>query len=430
MRGIDTSSTATFGRCAWVDSSAATPSVGLGHDLHVGLAVDQHPQARAHDAVVVGDQDADHAAPSRVARSGASRSCRRRGRSARRARRRPAGRARPCRCSPSPAPGPSPFEPRASAAGSKPAPSSRTRSSSRSSSTSISTRHGRGAGVAADVRERLLEDPVDGGLHVLGRASRARPRRRARTSTPVRAEKRLSCVSIAGTRPWSSSAVGRSWRARLRSSSIAWFTSRFSSVTSATCSGGLSWASASSRSRIAVSAWFTSSWRSRASRRRSSSCARMASVPERRRSSSMRSSRPLKELDEPVDLLDRVRVGELVAGRLGGVDPLDPLDQALERREAALEHPQVHAQREHDREREDQELPALVGDGRGRGPAARLAANSVRATSTTFAATIWPMRESSRRVIEGLFMDRNRPRGDKWGLHPISARAPERRNSW
>ena len=26
IRGIDTSSTATFGRCSWVDSSAATPS--------------------------------------------------------------------------------------------------------------------------------------------------------------------------------------------------------------------------------------------------------------------------------------------------------------------------------------------------------------------------------------------------------------------
>ena len=168
---------------------------------------------------------------------------------------------------------------------------------------------------------------------------------------------------MAGSRPWSSSAVGRSWRARFSSSSIAWFTSRLSSVSSSTRSGGLSWASASRRSRIAVSAWFTSSWRSRASRRRSSSCARMTSVPERRRSSSMRSSRRLKELDEPVDLLGRVGRGELVGGRLGGVDPLDPLDQALERREAALEHPEVHAEREHDREREDQELPALVADG-------------------------------------------------------------------
>ena len=30
----------------------------LGHDLHVGLAIEQQPQAAADDAVVVGDQDA------------------------------------------------------------------------------------------------------------------------------------------------------------------------------------------------------------------------------------------------------------------------------------------------------------------------------------------------------------------------------------
>ena len=113
---------------------------------------------------------------------------------------------------------------------------------------------------------------------------------------------------------------------------------------------------------MAVSAWFTSSWRSRASRRRSSSCARMASVPERRRSSSMRSSRRLKELESLSISSTGSESVELVAGGLGGVDALDALDQALERREAALEHPEVHAQREHDREGEDQKRPALVVD--------------------------------------------------------------------
>ena len=34
--------------------------LGLGRDLHVGLALDQHRQAGADDAVVVCDQDADH----------------------------------------------------------------------------------------------------------------------------------------------------------------------------------------------------------------------------------------------------------------------------------------------------------------------------------------------------------------------------------
>jgi hypothetical protein len=51
-----------------------------------------------------------------------------------------------------------------------------------------------------------------------------------------------------------------------------------------------------------------------------------------------------------------------VGGGLGGVDALDASDQALQRREAALKHPHVHAQGEHDRESEDQERPALVVD--------------------------------------------------------------------
>jgi hypothetical protein len=34
--------------------------LGLGDDLHVVLAVDQHADAGAHDAMVVGDQDSQH----------------------------------------------------------------------------------------------------------------------------------------------------------------------------------------------------------------------------------------------------------------------------------------------------------------------------------------------------------------------------------
>ena len=60
MRGIDTSSTATSGRCDCVDSSAATPSSASATTSMSDLAVDQHLQPRADDAVVVGDQDADH----------------------------------------------------------------------------------------------------------------------------------------------------------------------------------------------------------------------------------------------------------------------------------------------------------------------------------------------------------------------------------
>ena len=112
---------------------------------------------------------------------------------------------------------------------------------------------------------------------------------------PVRSPKPRTWASMAVSRPWSSSAVGRSWRARFSSSSMAWVVSRLSWATSSRCSGGTSWASASSRSRIAVSAWLTSSCRSRATRRRSSSCARSTRCDERRRSVSTRSSRRLKE---------------------------------------------------------------------------------------------------------------------------------------
>jgi hypothetical protein len=72
---------------------------------------------------------------------------------------------------------------------------------------------------------------------------------------------------------------------------------------------------------------------------------------------------PVERARQLVDLLDRVLVGQVVTGRLGGVNALDPPDQPLERGEPALEHPQVHAQRQDDRERQDQERPALVGDG-------------------------------------------------------------------
>ena len=75
----------------------------------------------------------------------------------------------------------------------------------------------------------------------------------------------------------------------------------------------------------------------------------------------MRWSRPWKELRQAVDLLDRVGAAQLERRGLGGVDRLDLVDQALQRPEPALEHPQVRAERQDDRERDDHELPALVG---------------------------------------------------------------------
>ena len=242
----------------------------------------------------------------------------------------------------------------------------------------------------------------------------------SRTSTPVRAPKRFSCVSRAGTSPWSSSADGRSWRASVSSSSIAWLTSRLSSATSPARSAGASWDSASSRSRIAVRAWFTSSCRSRARRRRSSSCARIASAPERRRSSSMRSSRRRKEcVRRSISSTGSGSPSENVAGSAGSIVSIRSIrcSSGRKRRCSIQRLTQSVSMIESARIKNDQRWSATVRSS----PAARLAAKSVIATSTTFAATTWPMRESSRRIILGLCMDRKTPTWDKWGHHPISA---------
>ena len=159
MRGIETSSTATSGRAPGSTRSAATPSCGLGHHLHVELAVDQHAQARADDAVVVGDQDADH--------------CRHPQRDGRPAARR---RAHVELAADQPGALGHPDQPEAAAvavlraarsAGRSPLPSSRTRSSaSPSLPLELQLDDGR-ARVARHVGERLLGDAVDRRLHDL-----------------------------------------------------------------------------------------------------------------------------------------------------------------------------------------------------------------------------------------------------------------------
>ena len=244
---------------------------------------------------------------------------------------------------------------------------------------------------------------------------------------PVRAAKRLSWVSSAGTRPWSSSADGRSWRARLSSSSIAWLTSRLSSATSGARSGGrllgerlepqqdrgerlVDLVVEVAREPAALLLLGAHGELARAAALlldalragRGRSCARrsISSTGSARRSSS--------------------------GGRLGRVDRLDLVDQALERAKAALQHPEVGAEREHDREREDQELPALVARRRGRARRRRSRANSVSATSTTLAATIWPIRESSRRVIRGLSLIGMRPSWTNGVSTPYRQAAPGR----
>jgi serine/threonine protein kinase len=57
-------------------------------------------------------------------------------------------------------------------------------------------------------------------------------------------------------------------------------------------------------------------------------------------------------------------------------------------------------------------------------PGAAVAANRVSATSTTFAATIWPMRESSRRVIRRLSMIGFDPSGTNGVSTPYRQLAP------
>ena len=101
-----------------------------------------------------------------------------------------------------------------------------------------STRTLRGARVARDVGQALLHDPVDDDLLVLGRGRRARRSRAGRVRRRPAAAKRSTWVRSAASRPWSSSAAGRSSRARRSSSSIACVATACVSRSSACSSGG------------------------------------------------------------------------------------------------------------------------------------------------------------------------------------------------
>ena len=84
-----------------------------------------------------------------------------------------------------------------------------------------------GARVAGGVRERLLRDPVDDELHVARAAPRGRPRPRSSASMPPWRPSSSTWPASAAFSPRSSSAVGRSWRASVSSSCIAWLASAF-----------------------------------------------------------------------------------------------------------------------------------------------------------------------------------------------------------
>ena len=154
--------------------------------------------------------------------------------------------------------------------------------------------------------------------------------------------------------------MGRSWRARLRSSSIAWFTSRFSSATSCACAGrrvlGQRLEPQQDRRErlvhlvVEVAREPAALLLLRAHHELAGAAALLLHPVEQ----------SLEGLGEPADLLGGPVRAEVERVGRGGVHLLDALDQALQRPEAALEHPHVHAEREHDREREHQELPALA----------------------------------------------------------------------
>ena len=144
--------------------------------------------------------------------------------------------------------------------------------------------------VLGGVRQRLLGDPVDDELHVRRQPGEVAARPRSVASTCRGGRARSTWPASAAFRPRSSSAVGRSWRASMRSSSIAWLASAFVSASSCASSTGALTRAASRRRSSAVSDWLTSSWRSRATRARSSSWAASAALEVRRRSASRRSS--------------------------------------------------------------------------------------------------------------------------------------------
>ena len=53
------SSTSTLGRVLGDRGARGGEVAGLGDDLEAGLGVEQHPEAGAHDCMVVGDDDGD-----------------------------------------------------------------------------------------------------------------------------------------------------------------------------------------------------------------------------------------------------------------------------------------------------------------------------------------------------------------------------------
>ena len=152
----------------------------------------------------------------------------------------------------------------------------------------------RGAGVLGDVGEALLRDAVDHELLLVGQRSAgrrgARSARRSRCAARSPRPGRRARGSGRGRRARSGAAGARGAAAP---PSPGW-RGAWSPGARGAARSGASIVVASSRSRMPVSAWLTSSWRSWAMRERSCSWPRSTARPAWRRSSSMRLSMRLK----------------------------------------------------------------------------------------------------------------------------------------
>ena len=324
---------------------------GLGHHLHVGLAVDQHAQAGADDAVVVGDQDADHRILSvtEVPPFGAERTSS----SPPTSRARSAMPRRPSPCD-------------AGIAGARGAARVEAAAVVADAQLGAVLRHLQlhlddgGSRVALGVGERLLRHAVDGGLGVLperlhvalglhphldpGAGREALELRVDRGDEPVVVERRGAQLAreveqLVHRLVHEPLELGHLLRVRGRG-----------------LLGQRLEAQQDRRKRLVhlvveVAGQPPALLLLRAHHELTRAAAlllhALEQAPER--------------LGQPADLLGRALRGEVERAGCGRIDLLDALDQALERAKAPLEHPHVHAQREHDRERQHQELPAFAG---------------------------------------------------------------------
>ena len=323
MRGIETSITHRSGLVAQRLLEGLDAVAGLGDDLHVGLAVDQQLHAATDDAVVVGDQDPhvrSHGEFDGRALAG-------RGEDVQAAADEQRALAHAGDAEARAAVGAADCEAAAVVAHAQ---------DGAADATTARRRTALAPACWTTLDSALLRDAVEHELLLVGQLGQRRRGGGRSTRMPVRSPKSATCEASAGTRPWSSSAVGRSWRASVSSSSIAWVASVWISLSSERSPGGTSSAAACRRSRIAVSAWLTSSCRSCAMRARSSSWARMTARPASTALLLEAGEHAVEVGGQALDLARRASGGRAARwpGR-GEVDALHRLEQAVERGEPA-----------------------------------------------------------------------------------------------